>query len=57
MKEGDLIEEALKRHLVLGVFERIWNEADNADLSDMSEDELMDWVVAIQHETRRLHQR
>ncbi len=57
MKEGELIEEALKRHLGLGVFERIWNEADNADLSDMSEDELMDWVVAIQHDTRRLHQR
>ena len=53
MKEGDLIEEALNRHLGLGVFERLWqNQQPDAEFDAMSEDDLMDWVVQLQHDVR-----
>ena len=53
MKEGDLIEEALNRHLGLGVFERLWeNQQPDPEFDAMSEDELMDWVVQLQHDIR-----
>ena len=60
MKEGDLIEEALVSHLGLSVFERIWQRIeaeglitdDGRDVRDMTDDEIMDWVVAQQHAAR-----
>ena len=60
MKEGDLIEEALISHLGLSVFERIWQRIeaeglitdDGRDVRDMTDDEVMDWVVAQQHAAR-----
>jgi len=53
MKEGDLIEEALNRHLGLGVFERLWeSQQPDPEFDAMSEDELMDWVVQLQHDIR-----
>lgn len=60
MKEGEIIEEALTRHLGIGVFERIWARTDaggpytddGIDVHGMTEDELMHWVVGIQHDTR-----
>lgn len=59
MKEGEIIEEALTRYLGYDVFKRIW--ADNADrqfddgpdFQAMSDDELLQWVVEVQHEARR----
>lgn len=52
MKEGELIEEALERHLGLGVFERIWTSLEDSDLARMDEDALMDFVVREQHAAR-----
>ena len=53
MKEGDLIEEALNRHLGIGVFERLWEDQQPDQQFDaMSDDELMDWVVQLQHDVR-----
>lgn len=60
IKEGDLIEEALISHLGLSVFERIWQRIehegliieDGRDIRDMTDDEVMDWVVKQQHEAR-----
>ena len=60
MKEGDLIEEALITHLGLGVFERIWQRIeqeglitdDGRDVRDMTDDQVMDWVVRQQHAAR-----
>jgi len=48
------------RHLGLGVFERIWQRIehegliieDGRDIRDMTDDEIMDWVVEQQHEAR-----
>lgn len=59
IKEGELIEEALTRYLGYNVFELIW--ADNAnrqfedgiDFQAMSDDELLQWAVDVQHEARR----
>lgn len=53
MKEGDLIEEALNRHLGIGVFERLWEgQQPDEQFDAMSDDELMDWVVQLQHDIR-----
>jgi hypothetical protein len=60
MKEGEIIEEALTRQLGLGVFERRWARTDaegaytedGVDISTMTDDQLMDWVVGIQHDAR-----
>ena len=60
MKEGDLIEEALITHRGLGVFERIWQRReqdglitdDGRDIRDMTDDQVMDWVVEQQHAAR-----
>lgn len=53
MKEGDLIEEALNRHLGLGVFERLWEDQQpDPEFDAMTDDELMDWVVQLQHDIR-----
>ncbi len=63
MKEGELIEEALRRHLGLGAFERIWAHADDPpakgdpDLAAMSDDELLEFVVAEQHAARGTRRR
>ena len=53
MKEGDLIEEALNRHLGLGVFERLWEDQQpDPEFDAMTDGELMDWVVQLQHDIR-----
>ena len=60
VKEGEIIEEALITHLGLGVFERIWQRIDNEglitddgrDVRDMTDDQVMDWVVEQQHAAR-----
>ena len=60
MKEGELIEEALRDYLGIGAFREIWDRIereglptdDGVDLEAMSDDELMDWVVEQQHLAR-----
>jgi len=60
MKEGELIEEALRDYLGIGVFRDIWDRIereglptdDGIDLEAMSDDELLDWVVEQQHLAR-----
>jgi hypothetical protein len=60
IKEGDLIEEALITHLGLGVFDRLWQRInheglitdDGRDIRDMTDDQVMDWVVEQQHAAR-----
>jgi hypothetical protein len=61
IKEGQLIEEALTRYLGYNVFELAWTdsaERDNAldeglDIRSMTDDELLQWAVDLQHEARR----
>jgi len=60
IKEGDLIEEALITHLGLGAFDRLWQRInheglitdDGRDIRDMTDDQVMDWVVEQQHAAR-----
>ncbi len=60
VKEGEIIEEALVTHLGLGVFDRMWQRIDDEglitddgrDIRDMTDDQVMDWVVEQQHAAR-----
>lgn len=60
VKEGEIIEEALITHLGLSVFDRIWQRIDDEglitddgrDIRDMTDDQVMDWVVEQQHAAR-----
>lgn len=59
IKEGELIEEALTRYLGYNVFELIWDDNadrefdDGLDFQAMTDDELLQWAVEVQHEARR----
>lgn len=45
--DGDVIEEALRRHLGLDLLDRLWAR------NDLAEDEAMSLAVEAQHATRR----
>lgn len=45
--DGEVIEEALRRHLGLDLLDRLWAR------SDLGEDEALALAVEAQHETRR----
>ena len=58
IKEGTLIERALMEYLGLGAFELIWLR-DDADpkFAAMTDDEVMEMVVAEQHAARDARRR
>jgi hypothetical protein len=45
--DGEVIEEALRRHLGLDLLDRLWER------NDLSEAEALDLAVEAQHRTRR----
>ena len=54
IKEGTLIERALMEYLGLGAFDRIWmRTGDDSEFAGMTDDEIMDMVVAEQHAARK----
>jgi len=58
IKEGVLIERALKEYLGLGAFDLIWmRQRDDDEFADMTDDEIMDLVVAEQHAAREARRR
>ncbi len=57
MKEGELIEEALRRHLGMDVFRDMWDHVPDTNFGAMSEDEIMDVVVQEQHAARKARRR
>jgi hypothetical protein len=58
IKEGALIERALMEYLGIGVFDRVWaRQPDDDEFAAMTDDEIMDLVVAEQHAAREARRR
>jgi len=54
VKDSELVEEAVKEHIGLAAFERL--QAAAAPLIEgKTEDEVLQWVVDVQHELRQAH--
>ncbi len=49
VKDSELVEGALREHLGIGAWERIWAETAKLDLSD---EDALELAVKLQHEAR-----
>jgi hypothetical protein len=51
-RDSEVVEEALRKHLLIGVLEDIWRSRP-ADAPELSEDEALQLAVEEQHAARR----